>query len=254
MTVFSPKDLEIIKNAVLGAIPGGKYTGDLIQNNNLNTDTAKNIPVAAGLDLFNAIKNIPHMVASTVATPGISLADAVGPKVRSDYQPINSIDLPVVGNQSSYQQQRQNLMQQGAGDVVTNALPAVQWLASVLGTKGLLNLYNKRGGSDLEGQSVHSLNGEDLKSADNALAGKDINSWLNGINAVEGNRLRLKLQDVGPYDYLIHQQDAPPPGPMPLNSPLPPPPMHSTPITGKFGFTVIPKDILESRTSLEVNH
>ena len=142
--LFSSKDPELLLNTILGIIPGGQHAGKIIKKEYEETFKRKpgtpkkkdtylkdlvQLPIEAGKDVVSSIKGIPRFLASILATPAISASEGLnlGPK--------GTIDLGPLGKQSSFQEQRKQLKNSGAGEVYSDVVPLMQWLLSVAAVK-----------------------------------------------------------------------------------------------------------------------
>ena len=140
--LVSGNDPKIILNAILSLIPGATYVSQKASEDfgankpkGLKAAAAKSFsnitgyPGAVGSDLLNMVKGLPAFMAGSVATPALTASQAVGGPSK--------LDLPLVGQLQSFQEQQKGLQEQGAGGALSTALPAVQWLASLAGAKGV---------------------------------------------------------------------------------------------------------------------
>lgn len=141
--LFTGKEPEMLKNTLVGLIPGGNYGSKLIgqewermftppqqrKEDTFFQDLMK-LPMAVGNDVVERVKRFPGFVTSAVATPALSVSEAVGGP--------SQVDLGPLGQQSSYQKQREGLKKQGAGEVYSDTMPVVQWLLSVLAGKKMV--------------------------------------------------------------------------------------------------------------------
>lgn len=132
---FSKKDPEIIKNVakefIFGAIPGSKKGLEIATESRNPVEslkrTVEEIPIAAGKDLLNAGRGI----AGTPFRLGLTAGDVVDKVTGKNMFP-EQVDIPFLGTQQGGSATKQQLKQEGAGPIVSTAIPAIQTLFDFL--------------------------------------------------------------------------------------------------------------------------
>lgn len=161
--LFGKGDLGIIGNTALNLatpfVPGMSYGREIIGNEfnrMVHPDTSQDtnflselsrLPVEAGKDVVNFPKNLMQFLGSSVATPALTAYEALPGTESARGKSYANMPFPLnmLSGQQSYQTQRKNLKNQGAGEVVSDTVPVVQWLTSVLATKGVADKTKQLG-------------------------------------------------------------------------------------------------------------